>query len=168
MGSVYAEITLKNAGDVTNVERGIIKEPEVRQIAVKALVDTGAMALYISEDMRQQLGLAVEGIQEITLADERKSTSMVTEPVRIYWNDRVTALPAYVVEGIKDVLLGVIPLEAMDLIVDPTLQELRGAHGDKPVGMIKSPFPAGGPHSFQFLKNTGLESSAFMGGSPGA
>jgi len=37
----------------------------------------------------------------------------------------------------NNVLLGAIPLEAMDLIINPSKQELIGAHGDKIVYMIK-------------------------------
>jgi len=33
-------------------------------------------------------------------------------------------------------LLGAIPLENMDLIVDPAGQELIGAHGDEEVGLL--------------------------------
>jgi hypothetical protein len=32
--------------------------------------------------------------------------------------------------------LGVIPLEDMDLVVDPVKQELAGAHGDEAVGLL--------------------------------
>jgi hypothetical protein len=35
------------------------------------------------------------------------------------------------------VLLGAIPLEDMDLIVDPAGRELRGAHGDEVVCLVK-------------------------------
>jgi hypothetical protein len=35
-----------------------------------------------------------------------------------------------------EALLGVIPLEDMDLIVDPVKQELVGRHGDKEIAMI--------------------------------
>jgi len=60
MGLVHAEITLRNVGDVTSVNRGYIKEPEIRQTTVTAMVDTGAATLVINEALRRQLGLAVE------------------------------------------------------------------------------------------------------------
>jgi hypothetical protein len=34
------------------------------------------------------------------------------------------------------VLLGAIPLEGMDLMVNPVAGELVGVHGDEPLGMI--------------------------------
>jgi len=42
-------------------------------------------------------------------------------------------MPALVIENSPDFLLGVLPLEGMDLIVDTVNQKLIGAHGKKPV-----------------------------------
>jgi hypothetical protein len=35
-----------------------------------------------------------------------------------------------------DVLLGVIPLEFMDLVVDPVSEQLVGAHGDRIISRL--------------------------------
>jgi predicted aspartyl protease len=59
MGFVYADITLKNAYDVTNSDKGLINEQEVHQTTVKALVDTGAITLVINETVRKALGLGL-------------------------------------------------------------------------------------------------------------
>lgn len=133
MGLVYAEITLRNAGDLIDVRRGFIKEPEIRQTTVTAMVDTGSAMLIITEVIRQQLGLAEEDGYVATLADGLARTYVLTEPVQIQWRDRKTICQAVVIPNADDVLLGVIPLEAMDLIVNPIKQELIGAHGDKAV-----------------------------------
>ncbi|MDR0315451.1 MAG: hypothetical protein LBH97_00960 [Treponema sp.] len=42
----------------------------------------------------------------------------------------------WVVSGNGKILLGAIPLENMDLIVDPARQVLTGAHGDEEVGLL--------------------------------
>ena len=42
MGTVYAEITLKNTTDNEIFKRGLIKEQDVRSATVTAVVDTGA------------------------------------------------------------------------------------------------------------------------------
>jgi clan AA aspartic protease len=133
---VHAEITLRNAGDVTNVRRGYIKEPEIRQTNITAVVDTGAATLVINEDLRRQLGLVVESAYEAELADGSAQTYNLTESVQIQWKDRKTSCHAVVVPNANNVLLGAIPLEAMDLIVHPSKQELVGAHGDEIVYMI--------------------------------
>jgi predicted aspartyl protease len=59
MGNVFAEITLKNSGDLSNVRHGIIPDTEVRTLTLAALVDTGASTLVINEDICRQLGLSI-------------------------------------------------------------------------------------------------------------
>ena len=135
MGIVRTEITLKNAWDVTNAQHGIIKEPEIRQIVVQAVVDTGAMTLVINEELRRQLGLGVVGTKEATLADNTKKTVKIAEAVELHWNNRFMTCNPWVV-GSGNTLLGVIPLEHMDLMVDPVSQTLVGAHGEKEVGLL--------------------------------
>ena len=135
MGLVHAEITLKNSNDVGNCRRNIIKEPEIRQTVVKAVVDTGAMTLVISEQLRQQLGLGIVGAKVATLANNVKETVKIAEPVEVHWKNRTMTCEPWVV-GAGRVLLGAIPLENMDLIVDPAGQELVGAHGEEEVGML--------------------------------
>jgi len=135
MGLVHAEITLKNAGDVTNVERGIIKEPEIRQTIVRAIVDTGAMTMVINEQLRQQLGLRIVGTKQATLANNAKETVQIAETVEIHWKNRSMTCRPWVT-GAGKILLGAIPLENMDLIVDPAGQELIGAHGDEEIGLL--------------------------------
>jgi clan AA aspartic protease len=137
MGTVYAEITLKNSGDGIKARDGIIAEQEVRTATLRALVDTGAGTLVINEAVRQKLGLQIEGLRRAELADGAKQVYQVTEPVKIQWKDRTTACPAVVLPEATDVLLGAIPLEDMDLIVDPARQELKGAHGDEVLCLLK-------------------------------
>jgi len=132
MGTVFVEITLKNGGDLTSFQRGYITDKDVRSLTVTALVDTGASTLVINDTICQTLGLAIEKTSTATIAGGMKIDCKVTEPVRICWKDRDAISPALVLPE-SEVLLGVIPLEAMDLIVDPVNHELAGAHGDKMV-----------------------------------
>jgi clan AA aspartic protease len=131
MGIVYVEITLKNAGDVSNVERGLIKEPEVRETTVRAMVDTGAGTLVINEAVRNELGLIIRGYRSATLANGERSICKVAEGVRVYWKERSMLCEPVVLPNAKEVLLGAVPLEDMDLIVNPAKLELTGAHGDE-------------------------------------
>ena len=137
MGTVYETITLKNAGDVANAERGIITEQEVRETTVRALVDTGSGTLVFSEGVREKLGLRIRGLRETTLANDKKEICKTTEPVEIHWKNRSTTYPALVLSGWGETLLGAIPLEDMDLMVNPVKQELVGIHGDEIVCSIK-------------------------------
>ena len=137
MGIVYAEITLKNTGDISHVKRGNMAEKEIRTVSVTAMVDTGAGTLVISESIRQKLGLEIVGLRGVTVAGGARQTCQVTEPVNIQWKERDTACRAVVLPGEGEVLLGAIPLEDMDLIVNPVKQELVGAHGDEIVCYVK-------------------------------
>ena len=101
-----------------------------------AIPDTGAWTLVINEEIRQKLGLTIKSEVRSTLADGKTSNYPITEAVSIQWKNRNTELPAVVVADAKKVLLGALPLEAMDLIVDPVRQTLAGAHGDKEMHCI--------------------------------
>ena len=136
MGLVHAEITLKNTFDVRDSVRGIIRESEIRQVTMLALVDTGAGTLVINEAIRQTLGLAITGKRYAVLADGSRQEYQVTEPIDVHWKNRETSCRALVLSAAQNVLLGAIPLEDMDLIVDPVQQQLTGAHGDEVVTMV--------------------------------
>ncbi|GHV71562.1 hypothetical protein AGMMS49928_23910 [Spirochaetia bacterium] len=137
MGLTYTEIDLINAGDQTNVVRGYINEKQVRKTTVRAMVDTGTGSLVISEAVCQTLGLAIKGLRPSYLADGSKQVYKVTEPVLIQWQGRNTVCNAVVIPDIEEVLLGAIPLEDMDLVVNPVKQTLEGAHGDEVIYMLK-------------------------------
>ena len=131
MGTVKAEITLKKSSDVTNALHGHIPEADVHSVTVQAVVDTGSMTLIINEEMRERLALTVVNRKNVRVADGRRVECMVTEPVEIYWKNRSAVERAIVVPEAPAVLLGVTPLEVMDLVVDPVNLELTGAHGDE-------------------------------------
>jgi clan AA aspartic protease len=135
MGIVREEITLKNAGDIARLAYKNIKEQEVRQVTLQAVVDTGAITLVITEDVCKTLGLFIRETKKVRLADGQWREFKVTEPVEIIWKNRTTACNAYVVPG-GNVLLGAIPLEGMDLIVNPKTQKLEGEHGDEPIALL--------------------------------
>jgi clan AA aspartic protease len=137
MSITYTEITLKNIVDMGNARRGHIAASEVRAVTVRALVDTGSTDLVISEAIRQQLGLEIEGSEEIELADNRFEIFPITEPVRVDWKDRTVPCRATVIPGDGEVLLGAFPMEGMDLTVNPSRQEVVGAHGDKVLRLAK-------------------------------
>jgi clan AA aspartic protease len=136
MGYVNTRIVLKNIDDVKRAKKGQMPEQGIRQAAVDVLVNTGAPTLIINQDLFRQLGLEVIDEREITFANAAKQVCKLTEPVAIHWEDRFIPMPALVVEDAPDTLLGVLPLEGMDLMVDTVSRKLAGAHGDKPVYFI--------------------------------
>jgi clan AA aspartic protease len=136
MGSVYEEITLKNVWDAGNVAHGLIQEADVRKTTVRALVDTGAITLVINEGVREELGLEIVEQREATLGNDTKAVCKVTGPVEVHWKERSTVCQALVTPEKRETLLGAIPLEGMDLMVNPVDQKLVGVHGDKIVHLV--------------------------------
>jgi clan AA aspartic protease len=138
MGIVHTDITLKNVKDMFMVEKGLIPEQEVRQITVKALVDSGAWTMVINEDTRAKLGLETTKTAPGKLADGNLAEYKLTDPVEIWWKDRSVICEALVIPTADENLLGAIPLEAMDLMINPRKQEVMGVHGDQILHSVKA------------------------------
>jgi clan AA aspartic protease len=130
MSVVSTEITLKNENDSAFAEKGYIKENEIRQMTVQAIVDTGAWTMVINEDIRQKLGLRDKGFGEANLADGQKAYFPMAGPLEVRWKNRHMICEALVMPDAPDVLLGAMVLEHMDLTINPK-RELVGVHGDK-------------------------------------
>ena len=131
MGHVYANVTLLNSVDAVLAKRGDFPKEDVRKMEVRAMVDSGAMTLTISEEIAKQLGLEVREKIEVTLADGSFHKCDYAGPVDIHFENRFAGCHALVLPGLDEVLLGVIPLEEMDVIIDPTTQQLA-VHPDRP------------------------------------
>jgi clan AA aspartic protease len=137
MGLVHAEITLKNVMDMMKAENGLLPDHEVRQTTVTALVDSGAWTMVINEATREKLGLGAKKNTHGTLADGTKTNYKLSSPIEISWKDRSLICEAVIVPNAEENLLGAIPLEAMDLMINPGSQELVGAHGDQMMHSLK-------------------------------
>jgi len=132
MGNFVEKITLENGRDRLNAKSGDIPESQIRAVDVEAVPDTGAWTLIINEEIRQRLELATIDTVKSTIADGATDEYDLTEPVVIRWKNRQTIQQAVVIPTSKNILLGAIPLEALDLYVDPVNQKLAGVHGDIP------------------------------------
>jgi clan AA aspartic protease len=135
MGSVMTKLTLWNNTDLDLVERGLMSPEAVRTVEVEALVDTGATQLVIPIDICRRLGLRPGRAVPVELADGRvvDMTYMTSLHISILgreMNCDALASP----EGMTP-LIGQIPLEGLDLVVDPRSREARPnpAHPDGPL-----------------------------------
>ena len=137
MGTFTEEITLANAGDISAARNGFIPDREIRSLTVDAMPDTGAWTLVINEETRQKLGLAIVETVDSSLADGSTTQYGLTEPVEIRWKDRSISLQAVDIPDASGILLGALPLEGLDLYVDPVNQRLAGVHGDRRVHLVK-------------------------------
>ena len=123
MGFVYAEIELINCDDVALQECGL-RDAEVRKTKNRALVDTGALDLVINEETQRQLGLRVLHQRTIWLADESTREVDMVGPVEVRFANRSTIVKAIVLPVAEHVLLGAIPLEGLDVCIDPVYERL--------------------------------------------
>ena len=119
MGLVYAEIDIISVDDIVLHRRGIIDESEIKKVTVTALVDSGAYMLSINDNIKTQLDLPVIENQFVTLADESTIEVEIVGPVEVHFENRSTSVRAVVLPGDAEVLLGAIPMEDMDVLVDP-------------------------------------------------
>jgi len=83
-----------------------------------------------NEEIRDKLGLLDRGFGEANLADGQKAYYPMAGPLEIRWKNRRMICDALVMPDAPEVLLGAIPLEHMDLTINPK-RELVGVHGDK-------------------------------------
>jgi clan AA aspartic protease len=124
MGLVYAEIELINWNDVALQERGLLTDEEVHRVRNTALVDSGAVDLVINEAVQRQLDLRVLHRRTIWLADETTREVDMVGPVEVRFQNRSTIVKAIVLPGSEEILLGAIPLEGLDVFIDPLGQRL--------------------------------------------
>ena len=124
MGLVYADIELISGDDVVLHRHGFLTADKIKRITISALVDSGAYMLVISERIKDQLDLAVIETQVFRLANETEIRAEVVGPVEVRFENRSTTVRAAVLPGDVEVLLGSIPMEDMDVVIDPKRQRL--------------------------------------------
>ena len=124
MGLVFAEIELISGDDLAFFRRGRLQEDQIHCCTVRAMVDSGATMLTIPGFVKQQLELHTLKEIEAELADGSASTFEVVGPVEVRFQNRSTSVEALVVPNSRTVLLGAMPMEGMDVLVDPKRERL--------------------------------------------
>jgi predicted aspartyl protease len=132
MGRVIVPIKVENIVDLADVKRGYITADKARTLNLEALVDTGSGLLCLNPELIRQLGL--EFFKEISV-----DTAQGVRKMKVYRNAVLTIMgrscPIDVVEvsSRHQALVGYLPLEALDLVVDPKAQKVipNPEHGDE-------------------------------------
>lgn len=126
VGKVMVPARIENLQDLFDLDRGLLKPGEVRTVEVTdALVDTGATLLSLPRRLIDQLGLK-------PVRTRRARTSAGVATFSVFGTVRLTVqgreFKGDVAELPDDcpVLIGQIPLEDMDFVVDPVNQRLTG------------------------------------------
>jgi clan AA aspartic protease len=124
MGKVMTRIKLTNSVDLRYAEDGAIPPEAVRQVELEALVDTGATTLAIPADAVAALGLREFARRKVRLASGAVEELPVIMDFAVEIAGRTTTCEAFVLPAGATALIGQIPLEALDLIVDPKSREV--------------------------------------------
>jgi clan AA aspartic protease len=124
MGLTFATLEVINAGDVVVARRNLMPEADIRRTQVRMLVDSGAYMLCLNEHLLAQLGLDIVDGMEGELADGSVVKMPVAGPVDLKFGNRQTSCRAVILPGDAQPLLGAIPMEDMDVLLNPKTQEL--------------------------------------------
>ena len=111
MGLIHTEMELSNP-----------RNRELAALRVVAMVDTGAITLCIPEHVAVQLGLSELERREVTTATGNRVSVPYVGPVQVGFGNRSCFTGALVLG--ESVLLGAIPLEDMDLVINPRRQQV--------------------------------------------
>jgi predicted aspartyl protease len=126
MGRVIVPAKIESMEDLFDVRKGILKPEQVRTVEVQdALVDTGATFLSMPKRLIEQLGL-----KPFTTQRARTSAGgvvfQVYGPVTLSVQGRFCHTDIAELPEDCPVLIGQVPLELLDFVVDPKGQRLIG------------------------------------------
>jgi len=126
MGKVIVAARMENLRDVLLAREGALAEDQVRAVEVSdALVDTGATYLSIPRKLIEQLGLT-----RFRTRTARTTAGPVEfrmyGAVQLTVEGRESLVEVAEVPDDCPVLIGQIPLESLDFVVDPKGQKLVG------------------------------------------
>lgn len=125
MGKIIQKAKLTNTGDLAGVRDGRLKSSKVRSVDVELLVDIGAAMLGLTPKVIERLGLHKMHEREVSTGNGMVKRA-VYEPVLIQIFDREANMDVMEVPTGTPLLLGYLPLEALDLYPNPKKRTLEG------------------------------------------
>lgn len=125
MGRVHVGLEVAKNFDVRKFQEGTMPADQVRRERLTGVVNSGASYLVIPEKVAKQLGVPKAGSATVPDADRRTASRAVVEDVRVELLGRHGTFKAVVEPRRKDVLIGAIVLEDLDLLVDCRTQTLQ-------------------------------------------
>lgn len=124
MGRVLTDAVVESLSDLYAADRGLIPAEQVRRIAVnEALVDTGTTTLALPARMIRELGLK-KSYQKQATCTKGICDVDVYEAVRLTIQGRYMSVDVMEVPDTVPVLIGQLPLEYLDFVVDPRSRRL--------------------------------------------
>lgn len=136
MGRVLTEATIENLEDLWAEKQGLRTPEQVRRVVVSdALVDSGATLLSLPARLVRQLGLTPRYKKHVVSSNGTVSEANVFGTVRLTIQGRDCPTDVIEVPDNVPILVGQIPLEYLDLVVDLRNRRLiaNPAHGGEHV-----------------------------------
>lgn len=130
-GRVLTSATIESLEDCWAAKRGLIPLEGVREIEVQdALVDSGATLLSLPTRYIEQLGLEKTAVKRITSCSGVGEANMYSA-VRLTFQGRSCTMDVMEVPDHIPILIGQLPLEHLDFVIDMRSHALIGkpAHG---------------------------------------
>lgn len=137
MGLVYADIEIINADDLAFARKHIIGEEEVKRMPIKVLVDTGSYMLAINEEIQEHMQFPVMETRKAQMLDGTVFECDVVGSVEVRFKNRRTTCRAMVLPEGNKPIFGYIPLQDMDVLIDPINHELIVNPEHKHLAQIK-------------------------------
>jgi aspartyl protease family protein len=125
MGKVMQVIKLRNSNDVARANEDGLPSTAIRTAEVEALVDTTATMLVLPADVVAALGVPIQGTRKVRYASGEVAERPWAGNIEIEILGRKTVCTAMVEKAGTTALIGQIPLEELDFLVDPKSRELR-------------------------------------------
>jgi predicted aspartyl protease len=126
MGKVVVAVRIENLEDVHRARQGAIAPDQIRAVDVPdAVVDTGATMFSMPPRLIKRLGLQVVRTQTARTA-AGVIPSRICDSVRLTVQGRECRVEVAEVGEDCPVLVGQIPLESLDFVVDPLGRRLIG------------------------------------------
>jgi clan AA aspartic protease len=135
LGRVTTEARVENLEDLYAARKGMLPNDQVRRIELMdALVDTGATTLALPTRYIQLLGLK-KVREQPAISSRGKTITAIYDAVRIIILGRECVVEVAEVPDEAPPLIGQVPLEMLDLVVNPRSRSITAnpAHGGEEV-----------------------------------
>ena len=133
MGGVTVKAKIESLYDLYELQKGSLRAEDIRTLEIDdALVDTGATMLSLPPRLIKQLGLKKFSSRRMRTA-KGPANFNIYDAVRLTIQGRHCTIDVSEVAKDCPVLIGQVPLELLDFVVDPKGQKLIGnpEHGGK-------------------------------------
>jgi predicted aspartyl protease len=124
MGMIKKKVKITNYADIVRSKDGAIPAGKIRSVQVEAIIDSGARMLCLPADLVETLGLEKIDKKTVRYANGEKDIKEIGSTVTLELMDRKTSCHVLIEKTGAPILVGQIPLEDLDLLIDMAKEDL--------------------------------------------